>query len=283
MKLYSIETGNFMLDGGALFGVVPKSLWEKRYPTAHQNLCNLSMRALLLVTETKKILIDCGMGNTMDENLLQYYFCNGNYSLLDSLHAYGYKKEDITDVIFTHLHFDHCGGAITKKHDDTYELTFPNATYVISSQQWESALHPNRRERPSFLKQNIETIANSKKIHFIQENTEYIPGLELRLFYGHTHGQIIPHIRYKNTLLIYCGDLIPTAAHIPVPYVCGYDILPLTSMSETETFLQYAYEQNATLFFEHDISVECCSLQKTPKGIFMQDAFSLQDFCKMNL
>jgi len=279
MKLYSIETGNFMLDGGALFGVVPKSLWEKRYPVVRENLCNLSMRCLLLITETRRILIDCGMGNTMDEKLAQYYFCNGDDSLLKSLEKCGFSAEDITDVIFTHLHFDHCGGAITKMPDNTLQLTFPNATYVISAQQWQSATNPNRRERPSFLKQNIEPLAESNKLCFIHENTEYIPGLELRLFHGHTAGQIIPHIMYNNKMLVYCGDLIPTAAHIPVSFVCGYDIYPLTSIEETEEFLHYAFTNNATLFFEHDIAVECCSLQSTPKGISLLHSFSLQDFC----
>lgn len=278
MELYSIETGNFMLDGGALFGVVPKSIWEKRYPADEKNLCNICMRCLLIIEGERKILIDCGMGDSLDESLLPYYFCNGSDSLLSSLQKIGVSPEEITDVVLSHLHFDHAGGIITKHPESGYSLTFPNAQYIISSQQWESALKPNRRERPSFLKSYIEPLAQSNAILFITENTELIPGVELRLFHGHTAGQIVPYISYKSKKLVYCADLIPTAAHIPISFVCGYDLHPLITMKETELFLEDAFSQHATLMFEHDLYVECCTLKKTEKGISADTIISLKEF-----
>jgi len=278
MKLYSIETGNFMLDGGALFGVVPKSIWEKRYPANEKNLCNICMRCLLIQTEDKLILIDAGLGNTMDESLLKYYFLNGNDTLNGSLNKHGFNVNDITDVIFTHLHFDHCGGAVTKNNDNTYELTFPNAKYWISEQHWNSVKNPNRREKPSFLKNNIEPLEKSGKIEFINSQTEIYPGIELRIYNGHTVGQIIPFIKYNNKTLVYCGDFIPTAAHLPVSFVCGYDISPLTTLEETESFLQVAANKEYTLFFEHDINTECCTVIDSPKGVILKDSFPLSKF-----
>jgi glyoxylase-like metal-dependent hydrolase (beta-lactamase superfamily II) len=267
-----------MLDGGALFGVVPKTLWKKKYPANEQNLCNLAMRSLLICSNDRKILIDAGMGNTMPENLLKYYYPNGSDSLIDSLASYGFSPHDITDVVLTHLHFDHCGGAITKLPDGNCIPTFKNASLIVSSQQWSSALDPNVRERPSFLKDNIETIAGSGNLQLIDDDTELIPGLDLRLFDGHTAGQIIPYVQFNDRILVYTADLIPTAAHIPLSYVCGYDILPLLTIQETEAFLREAEENNMTLFFEHDMQVECCSLQETERGIALHETFSLEKF-----
>ncbi|MFO7869455.1 MAG: MBL fold metallo-hydrolase [Bacteroidales bacterium] len=278
MELYTIETGNFMLDGGALFGVVPKTLWQKKYPVNEKNLCNLSMRSLLIVSGDRKILIDAGMGSTMDESLVKYYFPNGSDTLLGSLEKHGFSPDDITDVVLTHLHFDHCGGAITHFDDGSLGMTFKNARLIVSTKQWASALHPNRRERPSFLKNNIEPLAKSNKLDLIDTDIELIPGVSLRLFDGHTAGQIIPYVSYNNKLLIYTADLIPTAAHLPISYVCGYDVKPLLTLEETETFLNDAVKSQATLFFEHDINVVCCSLQKTEKGVAIDSSFSLEEF-----
>jgi len=278
MKLYSVETEHLMLDGGAMFGVVPKSIWSKKYPVNDLNLCNLSMRCLLIEVDNRRILIDCGMGNTMPENLLKFYHINGDNTLLGSLQNHGFVPEDITDVVLTHLHFDHCGGAVTKHADGTVSLTFPNAQYWIGKAHWETAQKPNRRERPSFFKDNIEPLQQSGKLNLIAENTEIVPGVELRLYNGHTLGQIIPFIQYKSKTLVYTADFIPTSAHIPVSFVCGYDIYPLQTMDETEEFLNEAVEHKYVLFFEHDIQVECCSLVQTPKGVVMGEVFGLKQF-----
>lgn len=280
MNLHKIETGNLMLDGGAFFGVVPKSIWSKKYSVNENNLCNLCMRCLLIETENRLILIDCGMGNTMSESLLKFYFINGEDTLENSLKNIQISPNQITDVVFTHLHFDHCGGAITKHPDESLTLTFPNAQYWIGKDHWDSALKPNRRERPSFLKENIEPLRTSGKLNLIEKNTFLTKDIELRLFNGHTAGQIVPIITYKENKLVYTGDFIPSAAHIPISFVCGYDIEPILTMEETEEFLKEAVENNYTLFFEHDLEVECCSLVETPKGIVMNETFTLQDFRK---
>lgn len=275
MKLFAIETGNLMLDGGAMFGVVPKSLWEKKYPSNEHNLINLSMRCLLIDEGERKFLVDCGMGNTMPDSLLKHYFVNGNDNLLDSLAAQGYSAEDITDVILTHLHFDHCGGAIHKQTNGELLLTFPNAQYWVGKSHWESVQKPNRRERPSFLKDNIEPLRNSGKLNLVENNIQLTPNIELRLFNGHTAGQIMPIILYNNNLIAYCGDVIPTSAHIPLSFVCGYDIYPLLTIKETEEFLNEAVEKSMILFFEHDIEVECCSLKRSEKGVVLDKTFTL--------
>ncbi|MCL2329165.1 MAG: MBL fold metallo-hydrolase [Bacteroidetes bacterium] len=277
MKLFAIETGNLMLDGGAMFGVVPKSLWKSKYPSNEQNLVNLCMCCLLIDEGARKILVDCGMGNTMPESLLKHYFVNGNDNLNDSLAAYGYSPNDITDVVFTHLHFDHCGGAVTKHVDGSLHLTFPNAQYWVGKKHWESVQKPNRRERPSFLKDNIEPLRASGKLNFVETTTQLTKHVELRLFNGHTAGQIMPIVSYNNTFIAYCGDVIPTSAHIPVSFVCGYDIQPLLTIQETEEFLQEAVEKSMILFFEHDMQVECCTVKQTEKGVVMDKAFKLDE------
>ena len=282
MKLFKIETGNFKLDGGALFGVVPKSIWQKIYPADENNLCNICMRCLLIEVENRLILIDCGMGNTMPESLLKYYFTNGSDSLINSLAQNGFTPNDITDVVFSHLHFDHCGGAITKMGENNFELTFKNAQYWIGKSHWESALQPNRREKASFLSQNINPLQASNKLTLIDTDTEIAPGVNLTLYNGHTKGQIVPIITYNDKVIAFCADLIPTAAHIPISFVCGYDINPVITMLETESFLQTALENNYTLFFEHDLQIECCDLQQTNKGVAIKNTYTLNDFTKKN-
>ncbi len=280
MKLFAIETGNLMLDGGAMFGVVPKSLWKSKYPSNEQNLVNLCMRCLLIDEGERKILVDCGMGNTMPESLLKHYFVNGTDNLNDSLAAHGYLPEDITDVVFTHLHFDHCGGAVTKQVDGSLQLTFPNAQYWVGKAHWESVQKPNRRERPSFLKDNIEPLRASGKLNFVESISQLTDTIELRLFNGHTAGQIMPIISYNEKVIAYCGDVIPTSAHIPVSFVCGYDIQPLLTMQETEEFLQEAIEKSMILFFEHDMQVECCSVKQSEKGVVIDKILQLKDMDK---
>ncbi|MBN1598167.1 MAG: MBL fold metallo-hydrolase [Bacteroidales bacterium] len=276
MKLYKIETGNFKLDGGAMFGVVPKSLWNKVYPADENNMCNLAMRCLLIETNHKLILIDTGIGNKQDDKFFQYYYLNGNDSLLESLQSLNFSPEDITDVILTHLHFDHCGGAVSK-NGAGYILTFPNATHWISGPQWRWAMEPNQREKASYLYENIQPIDQSGKLRFIDTEIAFTKDIQLRFFNGHTEGLIVPFIASKNYTLVYVSDLLPTKAHIPVSWICGYDTRPLISMQERMDFLQSAYKNNYVLFFEHDIFTECCTLQETEKGIRVDKTFTLNE------
>lgn len=279
MELYSLETGNLMLDGGAMFGVVPKSIWNKVYPSDEKNLCNLSMRALLIIEDNRKILIDCGMGDKMDPKLAKHYFLNGEDTLQKSLQKINISPDEITDLVLSHLHFDHCGGAVIN-NNGLLELFFKNAFIWIGKEQWNSAMSPNRREKPSFLKENIKPLALSGKVKLISDNYFLTPNIDIRQFHGHTKGQLIPIINYNGKKLIYVADFIPTSAHIPISYVCGYDIEPLLTLQETEDFLNEAVENDYTFFFEHDITTECCSLEKTDKGVRMKEAFSLNDFIK---
>lgn len=277
MELYKIETGNFMIDGGAMFGVVPKSLWEKKYPANEKNLCNFSMRSLLIDTEGRKILIDAGVGNKQDEKFFRHYYLNGTHSLKDSLEKTGNSPDDITDVVLTHLHFDHCGGAVEYNKDNELKPTFINAKYWISRQQWDWAINPNQREKASFLQENFMPIKNNGQLEIIENDFELVPGVELRLYNGHTNGQIIPFIKYNNKTIVFAADLIPTSVHIPLSWICGYDIKPLVAMNEKKDFLEQALANNYILFFEHDINVECCSLKMTEKGIRIDEIYKLKD------
>lgn len=278
MNLYKIECGNFKLDGGAMFGVVPKSLWNKVYPADENNMCNLSTRCLLVESTDRKVLIDTGLGNKQSDKFFSYYYRNGAFSLETSLAANGFTRDDITDVILTHLHFDHSGGAVTKISEDTYEPTFPNATYWVSGIQWHWAMEPNSREKASFLPENFEALEKSGRLRFVDQETFFSKNIQLRFFNGHTEGLMIPFIDCEHHTLVYVGDLIPVAANIPVSWVCGYDTRPLISLQEKESFLQEALNNKYVLFFEHDIYNECCTLKSTDKGIRMDKSFSLEEF-----
>ena len=279
MKLYPIETGNLKLDGGAMFGVVPKVLWSKVYPADENNLCNWSMRCLLAVDGDRKILIDNGIGNKQDEKWLRHYHLNGDASLEKSLADHGYTPEDITDVILTHMHFDHCGGSVKWNKDKTgYELAFPNATYWTSRQQFDWATHPNRRESASFLKENILPIQESGHLNLIEKEGEFIPGITFKLFDGHTEGQVIPHIRMNGKTVVFMADLMPSSAHIPMPWIMAYDTRPLQTLKDRERFYKEALENNYILFFEHDIYHEAAILHETEKGVRVKEAGKLKEF-----
>ncbi|MCK9421572.1 MAG: MBL fold metallo-hydrolase [Bacteroidales bacterium] len=276
MKLYPIHTGNLKLDGGAMFGVVPKVIWSKLYPCDENNLCNWSMRCLLAVEGERRILIDCGIGNKQSEKFFSNYYLNGEDTLEKSLANYGYTVDDITDVILTHLHFDHAGGAIRWNDERTdYIPTFKNATYRTSRMQWEWAVDPNNREKASFLKENILPIKEKGTLKFIEEDSELFPGVSIRIFNGHTNGQSIPFIRFDGKTLVYMADLLPSTAHIPLPYVMSYDTRPLITLLEKEAFLNEAAQKGYILFFEHDILHECCTVQETEKGVRLRETFPL--------
>jgi len=278
MQLYVINTGNLKLDGGAMFGVVPKVIWNKSYPCDENNLCNWSMRCLLIVDGERKILIDCGIGNKQSEKFFSNYYLNGDDTLEKSLATHGFTIDDITDVILTHLHFDHAGGAVRWTAEKTgYEVTFKNATYHTSRAQWEWATNPNNREKASFLKENILPVKEKGRLNLIDGDTELFPQVSVRIFNGHTNGQVIPFIRYKDKTVVYMADLLPSAAHIPLPWVMSYDTRPLLTMEEKEPFMAEAARNGYILFFEHDILNECCTVMETERGVRLKATHLLEE------
>ncbi len=260
MKLYTINTGLFKLDGGAMFGVVPKSLWKKTNPPDNNNMCSWAMRCLLIETNEKLILIDTGIGDKQSEKFFSHFHLHGEDNLIKSIEGHGFSKNDITDVILTHLHFDHCGGAITKNKNN-YDLTFPNANYWTNKKHWEWANNPNQREKASFLKENFIPIQEKNRLFFLEEGI-FCEGIKIKFFNGHTESQVIPFITINNQTIVFCADLLPSTGHIPLPYVMGYDIRPLTTLAEKEFFLNEAIEKNYILFLEHDYYSECCLIIK---------------------
>ncbi len=278
MKLFSINAGHFKLDGGAMFGVVPKSMWQKLNPPDENNMCNWAMRCMLIEDEERLILIDNGMGNKQDEKFFGYYFLNGNDTLERSLAKYGFAKDDITDVFLTHLHFDHCGGSIEKINDKLVPA-FKNAIYWSNENHWQWATHPNDREKASFLKENILPIQESGKLKFIEpkEGIKFTKNIQLRFVNGHTESMMLPQIQYKNKTIVYMADLLPSVAHIPVPYVMAYDTRPLETLKEKKSFIAEAQQKDFILFFEHDPEIECCNLQLTDRGVRSKETFLLAD------
>jgi glyoxylase-like metal-dependent hydrolase (beta-lactamase superfamily II) len=278
MKVYTINAGHFKLDGGAMFGVVPKSMWKKLNPPDENNMCNWAMRCLLVEDEGRLILIDNGMGNKQDEKFFGYYYLNGDDTLEKSLAKNGFSKDDITDVFLTHLHFDHCGGSIEKEGDQLIPA-FKNATYWSNESHWQWAVHPNDREKASFLKENILPIQESRKLKFIEtkEGIEFAKNFKIRFVNGHTESMMLPEIKYKDKTIIYMADLLPSVAHIPIPYVMAYDTRPLETLKEKKSFLTEAQQKDFILFFEHDPEIECCNLQLTDKGIRSKETFKLSD------
>ncbi len=286
MQLHAINTGYFKLDGGAMFGVVPKTIWNKSNPSDANNLCTWALRCLLVEDGNRLILIDTGIGNKQDEKFLSHYYLHGDQNLDDSLKSKGFSKNDITDVFLTHLHFDHCGGAINRQGDQLLPA-FPNAKYWSNEKHWSWAMEPNEREKASFLKENILPVKESGRLQMIsvpeKDNGETLSatgfpkGFGIRFVNGHTRAMMLPQLNYKGRTIVFMADLLPSAGHLPVPYIMAYDMFPLTSLIEKKAFLEEALAGDYILFFEHDPFYECCTLQKTEKGIRAKDFFLLKD------
>jgi glyoxylase-like metal-dependent hydrolase (beta-lactamase superfamily II) len=278
MKLYAINTGHFKLDGGAMFGVVPKSIWNKSNPADQNNMCSWALRCLLIEDGNRLILIDNGMGNKQDEKFFGYYYLHGNDTLQKSLNKYGFEMDDITDMVLTHLHFDHCGGSIKYNNNKTnLEPAFKNAKYYCNEKHWNWATQANSREKASFLKENILPIKESGQLNFIDSQSTLITNLSFIEVNGHTEGMMLPIIKYKGSTLAYMADLIPSVGHLPIPFVMGYDVRPLETLKEKELILKTALDNDWTLFFEHDPTIECIKLERTEKGIRAKNNFLLSD------
>ena len=270
MKLHTINAGYFKLDGGAMFGVVPKSIWNKLNPADENNMCSWALRCLLIEDGDRRILVDAGMGDKQDAKFFSHYYMHGDDTLTGSLARAGYTPGDITDVLLTHLHFDHCGGAIMKDGDRLVPA-FPNATYWSNERHWKWATEPNAREKASFLKENILPIRESGKLRFVDVNenglTPFTEHVSIRFAFGHTDAMMLPQISYRDRTYVYMADLLPSAAHVPLPYVMAYDMFPLTTLREKRSFLDEAVEKDLVLIFEHDPRNVCCTLERTEKGI----------------
>lgn len=282
MTIYPLNTGNFKLDGGAMFGVVPKSLWQRTNPADENNMCDWSMRSLLIEDGDRLMLIDTGIGDKQSEKFFSYYFLSDHNSLEPNLKKLGFSMDDITDVFLTHLHFDHCGGAIRWNKDRTgFEPVFKNATYWSTEKHWQWATEPNAREKASFLKENILPIQESGQLKFVDRVGDYtknvFPNMDVMFVDGHTESMMIPHIHYKEKTLVFMADLLPSVGHIPLPYVMGYDTRPLITLSEKEKFLKKAQEEEFVLFLEHDPINQCATLQATEKGIRLKDTFDFNE------
>lgn len=284
-KLYTINTGYFKLDGGAMFGVVPKSIWNKINPADENNLCSWALRCLLIQEGKRLILVDNGNGDKQDAKFFSHYHLHGDDTLDKSLAKYGFSRNDITDVFLSHLHFDHCGGSIVREGDKLVP-GFKNATFWSNKEHWEWAVNPNEREKASFLKENILPIEESGKLKFILiaigtdgklGKTSFTENIDVRFVNGHTQAMMLPQIKYKGKTIVFMADLLPSQGHIPLPYIMGYDMFPLTTLQEKKAFLKEAVEGEYILFFEHDPQYECCTLKYTERGIRPDKFFKLEE------
>lgn len=283
MQLYPIESGNFKLDGGAMFGVVPKSLWNRTNPADANNMIDIAARCLLIEDGDLLILVDTGMGDKQSDKFFGYYYLWGDDSIDKSLKNFGFHRNDITDVFMTHLHFDHCGGSIQWNKDKTgYEPAFKNAHFWSNQDHWKWATEPNNREKASFLKENILPMEASGQLKFTSlPESDYLKdsdlGFDIFFANGHTDKQMIPLIRYKDKIIAFMADLLPTAGHLPLPFVMGYDTRPLLTLDEKEKFLNMAAEQNFFLFLEHDAHNQIITVEQTEKGVRLKDVFTTQE------
>jgi glyoxylase-like metal-dependent hydrolase (beta-lactamase superfamily II) len=282
MKIHPLNTGNFKLDGGAMFGVVPKTLWQKTNPADENNMCNWAMRSMLIEDGNRLMIVDTGIGDKQNEKFFSHYYMNGNDDLKLNLKKLGYSTDDITDVFLTHLHFDHCGGAIQWNKDHTaFEPVFKNAIYWSNDQHWKWATEPNPREKASFLSENILPIQESGQLKFIERKDTVTRNvfnqMDVLFVDGHTDSMMIPHVKHQGKTIAFMADLLPSVGHIPLAYVMGYDTRPLITMTEKEQFLQRAVDEEFVLFLEHDSVNECCTLQMTEKGVRLKDTFKFEE------
>lgn len=279
MQVYSIDTGYFKLDGGAMFGVVPKTIWQNLNPADENNLCSWAMRSMLVIEGDRRILVDTGMGNKQTEKFFGHYHPHGEGSLIGSLLKRGVRAEDITDVILTHLHFDHCGGAVVRENE-MLRVAFPNAHYWSNASHWQWAIEPNSREKASFLKENILPIQESGQLRFMDEKpgerTRFSESISIQFVHGHTRSMMLPYVAYKGRTIVYMADLIPSAAHIPLPYVMAYDMFPMRTLEEKSSCLEEAVHEQQILFFEHDPEIACSTVLKTEKGFKKGEAIDLE-------
>jgi glyoxylase-like metal-dependent hydrolase (beta-lactamase superfamily II) len=280
MKLYTINTGYFKLDGGAMFGVVPKSMWNKINPADENNMCSWALRCLLVQDGNRLILIDNGMGDKQDAKFFGHYYLHGDDTLDRSLGGHGFHRDDITDVFLSHLHFDHCGGSIARDGNG-FKPAFKNAVYWSNETHWDWAVNPNAREKASFLKENILPIQESGQLKFVpmagNNKINFQEGFDVYVANGHTAAMMLPMVRYKDRTIVFMADLLPSQGHIPLPYVMAYDMFPLTTLNEKKSFLEEAVKSDYILFFEHDPVYECCTLQQTEKGIRPKEFFKLEE------
>jgi len=280
MNLYAVNNGNFKLDGGAMFGVVPKSIWQRTNPADSNNMCSWSMRSLLIEDGDKLILVDCGMGSKQSDKFYGYYFLHGDDSLDKSLSKHGFNRNDITDVFLTHLHFDHCGGAI-KREGELLVPAFKNAKFWSNDLHWKWATEPNGREKASFLSENIRPIQESGQLNMVQKTGRISssPFKDINLFFadGHTEAQMIPIINFKGRKVAYMADLLPSTGHIPLPYIMGYDTRPLLTLDEKSEFLNKAADEKMILILEHDSVNECCTVKHTEKGVRLDEVFKISE------
>lgn len=277
MKLHVINAGYFRLDGGAMFGVVPKSIWKKLNPPDDNNLCEWAMRCLLIENGNKRILIDNGIGDKQDDRFFGYYYLRGETNIINALNGAGFSAGDITDMFLTHLHFDHCGGGVVRK-SDKFDLAFKEAQYWSNADHWSWATHPNAREKASFMTENILPMKDSGRLAFVDGNKPSpFPEFDILMVSGHTDKMMIPMIHYNGKTICFVADLLPSVGHIPLPYIMGYDTRPLLTLEEKERFLNEAADKQYILFFEHDPVNECCTVKRTEKGVRLDQTFKLSD------
>lgn len=281
MELFSFNIASFKVDGGAMFGIVPKAIWSKSFKSDEHNLIEVTLRALVIKTDNRIILIDNGIGDKQSEDFLQFLYIEDGVGLINGLAGCGIHPEEVTDMILTHLHFDHCGGGITYNWNREPVAVFPNATYWTTQKQWENAMNPNPREADAYLSENILPMQDLGLLDFVEEQGMFCPGVELRMVHGHTPGQLVPIIHYKDNKLVFGADLIPTHGHIPVKYNMAYDLEVVRTMKEKEEFLQEIVANHYVLFFQHDPRYECATVKRTDKGGYRMDqAMTLADFTK---
>ncbi len=278
MQLYTIDTGFFKLDGGGMFGAVPKVIWSKTNPSDENNLCSWAMRSLLIEDGSRLILIDNGIGDKQDDKFLKHYYLHGDVNLHSSLAKHGFSADDVTDVFLTHLHFDHCGGSVKWNKDRSgFEMAFKNAKYWSNADHWKWATEPNNREKASFLRENIIPIQEAGHLNFVENEKNIFHNFDALFVNGHTDAQMIPHITYKDKTIVFAADLVPSTGHIPLAYIMGYDTRPLLTLTEKEKFLKQAAQQEYVLFLQHDNYSECCTVEQTDRGVRLKDTFKLTE------